>query len=114
MKFLNQCKIVLKKTFLKSFDKTLQSLLDNSLKNDVLTADAPITNTPMAHSGVSASHISASHDQSPSNKIIQTKMFTDTISNEVKLSKLKDASINELHGKLKGILKDQIKLQHTH
>ena len=37
-------------------------------------------------------------------------MFTDTISNEVKLRKLKDAIINELHGKMTGIIKDQIKL----
>ena len=40
-------------------------------------------------------------------------MFTDTISNEVKLRNLKDAIINELHGKITGIIKDQIKLQHS-
>ena len=78
------------------------------LKNDVLTPDASITNTPMTHS-----NISASLDQSPSNKIIQTEMFTDTISNEVKLRNLKDAIINELLGKITGIIKDQIKLQHS-
>ena len=55
----------------------------NSLKNDKLTPDGPITNTPLTHSDVSASHISASHDQSPSNKIIQIEMLTDAISNEV-------------------------------
>ena len=78
----------------------------NSLKNDVLTPDAPITNTPLTHSDVSASHISASRDQSPSNKIIEKDMFSDTISNEVKLRNLKDAIINELHGKITGIIKD--------
>ena len=45
--------------------------------------------------------------------MIQTEIFTDTISNEVKLRKLKDAIINELHGKISGIIKDQIKLQHS-
>ena len=40
-------------------------------------------------------------------------MFTDTISNEVKLRKLKGAIINELHGKMTGIMKGQIKLQHS-
>ena len=78
----------------------------NSLKNDLLTPDAPITNTRLTHSDVSASHISASRDQSPSNKIIQREMFTDTINNEVKLRNLKDAIINELHGKITGIIKD--------
>ena len=62
---------------------------------------------------VSASHISASHDQHPSNKIIQTEMFTDTISNEVKLRNLKDTVIKELHTEITGIIKDQIKLQHS-
>ena len=57
----------------------------NAFKNDVLTPDAPITNTSLTHSDVSASPISDSRDQSPSNKIIQIEMFTDTISNEVKL-----------------------------
>ena len=74
----------------------------------MLKADASITNTPMTHS-----NISASLDQSPSNKIIQTEMFTDTISNEVKLRNLKDAIINELLGKITGIIKDQIKLQRS-
>ena len=40
-------------------------------------------------------------------------MFTGTISNEVKLRKLKDTIINELHGEITGIIKDQIKLQHS-
>ena len=65
----------------------------------MLTPDAPITNRSLIHSDVSTSHISASRDQSPSNKIIQTDMFINTISNEVKLRNLKDAFINELHGK---------------
>ena len=78
----------------------------NSLKNDVLTPDAPITNTRLTHSDVSPSHISASRDQSLSNKIIQREMFTDTINNEVKLRNLKDAIINELHDKITGIIKD--------
>ena len=79
----------------------------------MLTPDAPITNRSLIHSDVSTSHISASRDQSPSNKIIQTDMFTKTISNEVKLRNLKDAFINELHGKITGIIKDQIKLQNS-
>ena len=82
------------------------------MKNDVLTPDAPITNMPLTHSDVSASHISASCDQSP-NKIIQTEMFTDMIRNEVKLRNLKDAIITELHCKITGIIKDQIKLQQS-
>ena len=86
----------------------------NSLKKDVLTPNAPITNMPLTHSDVSASHNSASSDQSPCNKIIQIEMFTDTIGNEVKLRKLKDAITNELHGKITGIIKDQIKLQQSH
>ena len=45
--------------------------------------------------------------------MIQTEILTNTISNEVKLRKLKDAIINELHGKISGIIKDQIKLQHS-
>ena len=40
-------------------------------------------------------------------------MFTDTISNEVKLRKLKDSIIDELYGKMTDIIKDQIKLQHS-
>ena len=85
----------------------------NSLKNQVLTPDARITNRSLTHSDISTSHISASRDQSPFNKIIQTDMFTNTINNEVKLRNLKDAFINELHGKITGIIKDQIKLQNS-
>ena len=62
---------------------------------------------------ISTPGFSASRDKTPSNKIIQTEVFTDTISNEVKLRKLKDAINNELHGKITGIIKDQIKLQHS-
>ena len=40
-------------------------------------------------------------------------MFTNTISNEVKLRNLKNAFINELYGKITGIIKDQIKLQNS-
>ena len=40
-------------------------------------------------------------------------MFTDMIRNEVKLRNLKDAIINELHCKITGIIKDQIKLKHS-
>ena len=40
-------------------------------------------------------------------------MFTDTINNGVKLRELKDHIINELHGKMTGIIRDQIKLQHS-
>ena len=103
-----------KKELVKEFKCFTQAFFAeiNSLKNDVLTPDAPITNTPLTHSDVSASHISASRDQSPSNKIIQTEMFTDTISNEVKLRNLKDAIVNELNTEITGIIKDQIKLQH--
>ena len=75
--------------------------------------DAPIINTSLTHSDVSASHISASRNQSPSNKVIQTEMLTDTISNEVKLRNLKEAIINGLHGKITDIVKDQIKLKHS-
>ena len=45
--------------------------------------------------------------------MIQTEILTNTINNEVKLRKLKDAIINEIHGKISGIIKDQIKLQHS-
>ena len=45
--------------------------------------------------------------------MIQTEILTNTISNEVKLRKLKDAIINEIHGKISGIIKDQIKLKHS-
>ena len=79
--------------------------------NSSITDVLPITqNSP---SFLSTPSFSASHDQSPSNKIIQTEMFTDTISNGVKLRKLKDAVINELHGKMTGIVKNQIKLQYS-
>ena len=69
--------------------------------------------TQNSPSFLSTPSFSALRDQSPSNKIIRTEMFTDTISNKVKLRKLKDSIINELHGKMTGIIKDQIKLQHS-
>ena len=40
-------------------------------------------------------------------------MVTDSISNEVNLRHLKDVIINELHGKTAGIIKYQIKLEHS-
>ena len=49
----------------------------------------------------------ASPDQSHSNQIIQIER------NGVKLRELKDAIINELRGKMTGIIRDQIKLQHS-
>ena len=57
--------------------------------------------------------ISASRDQSHSNQIIFTEMFTDSISNGVKSRELKGAIINELHGKMTGIIRVQIKLQYS-
>ena len=71
---------------------------------------------PMTQNSVSflsTPSFSALRDQSPSNNIIQTEIFTDTISNEVKLRKLKDSIINELHDKITGIINDQMKLQHS-
>ena len=40
-------------------------------------------------------------------------MFTDSISNGVKSTELKGAIINELHGKMTGVIRVQIKLQHS-
>ena len=57
--------------------------------------------------------ISASRDQSHSNQNIFTEMFTDSISNGVKSRELKGAIINELHGKMTGIIRVQIKLQYS-
>ena len=62
---------------------------------------------------LSTSSFSASPDENPSNKIIQTEIFNDTISNEVKLRKPKESIINELHGKIKPIMKNKIKPQHS-
>ena len=62
---------------------------------------------------LSTPSFSASRDQSPSNNTIQTEIFTDTISNEINLRKLKDSTITELHDKMTGIIKDKIKLQHS-
>ena len=85
-------------------------IVDNDFSSSI-TDELPMTqNYPFF---LSTPSFSASHNQSPSNKIIQTEMFTDTISNEVKLRKLKDSIINELHAKMTGIIKDQIKLQHS-
>ena len=56
--------------------------------------------TKKYHSFLSTPSFSVSRHQSPSNQVIQTQMFTDVISNEVKLRELKDAIINELHRKM--------------
>ena len=64
--------------------------------------------TQNSPSFLSTPSFSASLDRSLSNKIIQTELFK-----QVKLRKLKDSIINELDGKMIGIIKDQIKLQHS-
>ena len=79
--------------------------------NSSITDVLPMTQNCLSF--LSTPSFSASRDQRPSNNIIQTDIFTDTISNEVKLRKLKDSIINELHVKMTGIIKDQIKLQHS-
>ena len=79
--------------------------------NTSITDVLPMTQNSLSF--LSTPSFSASRDQSPSNNIIQTEIFTDKISNEVKLRKLKDSIINELHVKMTGIIKDQIKLQHS-
>ena len=63
--------------------------------------------TQKSLSSLSTPSLSASYDQSHSNQIIQTGVFTDTISNAVKLKELKDAINNELHGKMTDIMRDQ-------
>ena len=62
---------------------------------------------------LSTPSFSASRDQIHSNQIIQTEMFTDAISNGLKLRELKDSIINELQGKMTGIIRNQIKLQNS-
>ena len=66
--------------------------------------------TQKSPSFLSTPSFSASCNQSHSNQVIKTEMFTDTTSNGVKLRECKDAIINELHGEMIG---DQIKLQHS-
>ena len=85
-------------------------IADNDF-NSSITDGLPMTQN--SSSFISTPSFSASRDQSLSNKIIQTEMFTIAISNEVKLRNLKDPIINELHSKIAGIIKDQIKLQHS-
>ena len=85
-------------------------IADNDF-NSSITDVLPMTQNSLSF--LSTPSFSASRDQSPSNNIIQTEIFTDTISNEVKLRKLKDSIIHELHDKMTGIIKDQIKLQHS-
>ena len=69
--------------------------------------------TQKSPSFLSTPSFSASCNQSHSNQVIKTEMFTDTTSNGVKLRECKDAIINELHGEMIGIIGDQIKLQHS-
>ena len=85
-------------------------IADNDF-NSSITDVLPMTQNSVSF--LSTPSFSASRDQSPSNNIVQTEIFTDTISNEVKLRKLKDSIINELHVKMTGIIKDQIKQQHS-
>ena len=85
-------------------------IADNDF-NSSITDILPMTQNSLSF--LSTPSFSASRDQSLSNNIVQTEIFTDTISNEVKLRKLKDSIINELHVKMTGIIKDQIKQQHS-
>ena len=80
-------------------------IADNDF-NSSITDMRPMTQNSLSF--LSTPSFSASRDQSPSNNIIQTEIFTDAISNKVKLRKLKDSIINELHDKITGIIKDQI------
>ena len=68
-------------------------IADNDFNSSITDALPMTQKSPLF---LSTSSFSVSRDQSPSNKIIQTEKFTDTISNEGKLRKLKDAIINEL------------------
>ena len=85
-------------------------IADNDFNSSIIDV---LPTTQNSLSFLSSPSFSASRDQSPSNNIIQTEKFTDTISNEVKSRKLKDSIINELHDKMTGLIKDQIKLQHS-
>ena len=69
--------------------------------------------TQKSPSFLSTPSFSGLRDQSHSNQTIQTEMLADTISNGDKLRELKNAIINELHGKMTGIIRDRIKLQHS-
>ena len=84
-------------------------IADNDF-NSSITDVLPMTQNSLSF--LSTPSFSASRDQSPSNNIIQREILTDTISNEVKFRKLKYSIINELHGKITGIINDQMKLQH--
>ena len=85
-------------------------IADNDFNSSITDALPMSQKSP---SFLSTPSFSASRDQSHSNQTIQTEMFTDTISNGGKLRELKDAIINELHRKMTGIIRDQIKLQHS-
>ena len=61
-------------------------IADNDF-NSFITDALPMTQK--FPSFLSAPRFSASREQSPSNKIIQTEMFTDTVSTKVKLRNLK-------------------------
>ena len=78
-------------------------IADNDF-NLSITDVLPMTQNSLSF--LSTPSFSASRNPSPSNNIVQTEIFTDTISNKVKLRKLKDSIINELHGKMTSIIKD--------
>ena len=78
-------------------------IADNDF-NLSITDVLPMTQNSLSF--LSTPSFSASRNPSPSNNIVQTEIFTDTISNKVKLRNLKDSIINELHGKMTSIIKD--------
>ena len=67
-------------------------IADNDFNSSITDALPMTQRSPLFLSTLS---FSASHDWSPFNKIVQREMFTDKISNEVTLRKLKEAIINE-------------------
>ena len=89
--------------------KELFRIADNEF-NSSITDVLPMTQK--SPSFPSTPSFSGSRDQSYSTQIIQTEMFTDMISNGIILRELKDAIINELHGKMTGIIREQIRMQH--
>ena len=73
-------------------NKNSFSIVDNDFNSSITD---PLLMTQKFFSFLSTPSFSALRDQNPSNKIIQTVMFNDTTSNEVKFRKLKDTIINE-------------------
>ena len=73
-------------------NKNSFSIVDNDFNSSITDA---LLMTQKFFSFLSTPSFSALRDQNPSNKIIQTVMFNDTTSNEVKFRKLKDTIINE-------------------